>query len=298
MINRKKALLFTADWHCTLSQPICRTDDYQAAFWGKIKQVKQIAKKYDATIFNAGDLFEFWKASPKLTNKCISRFPKNMFAILGNHDLPQHNLKLKKDCSWMTLLLSGIFHPYYQKFYKRMGNWGQDPETVRPISVLGKKIILSHIMCYMGKSPWPGSKDYTAEEVIDLYPEADVIVTGHNHRTFVEKKNGRLLINPGSLTRHKADQMNHNPCVFIYWPESHHYKKVYLTIEESEDVMTRDHLDYKKEREASVGRFMRKVKLRKAPALSFEENISATIYQKGISKPVRHTILEWMEELK
>jgi len=58
------------------------------------------------------------------------------------------------------------------------------------LEVLGHRIAVIHP--YWGGPPW-GIED----ELLARYPGYDVILFGHTHDAYAEKKNGTLLLNPG-----------------------------------------------------------------------------------------------------
>ena len=68
--------ILTADWHLRDDVPVCRTDDYWAAQWTKIEFIVDLANEYDCPIYNAGDIFHKWKASPYLLYHTIYQINK------------------------------------------------------------------------------------------------------------------------------------------------------------------------------------------------------------------------------
>ena len=123
-----------------------------------------------------------------------------------------------------------------------------------------------------GNPPWPGCEDPTAEEILDKYPQFDLIVTGHNHKTFVVEKEGRLLVNPGSLTRQTADQADHHPCVFLWYAEDNTVEEV--SIPHEEGVISREHIEKKERRDGRIEEFISRLSAEYDVGLSFEENLA------------------------
>jgi putative phosphoesterase len=58
------------------------------------------------------------------------------------------------------------------------------------LEIHGKKIAITHP--YFGGPPWG-----LEEELVERYPNADVILFGHTHDACSIRKNGTLLFNPG-----------------------------------------------------------------------------------------------------
>ena len=63
---------------------------------------------------------------------------------------------------------------------------------------------------------WPGQVATDGLGQLEKQKEFDLILTGDNHQSFCITSNGRWLLNPGSMMRMRADQVDHNPIVGIY----------------------------------------------------------------------------------
>jgi len=296
MIRKKKPfnpdLIISADWHLRDTQPKCRTDNFWEAQWGKVKQVLTLSGKLDCPIYLAGDLFQHWKTSPFLLNKTIREFlPLNgfIYSIIGNHDMPGHNIENMERSGLQILFDTDIIHRILFQV-----DWGTDPAKHRPLRIKKRTIVFAHIMTYKDIPPWPGCEDPECHELFDWFPDADLIVTGHNHRTFTARKGKQLLVNPGSLTRHKADQIDHRPCVFFYDSKQHKLKRHYLKIKKG--VISREHIEIKKHKDKRLNAFIEKLKQGWDAGLSFEENIERGIKENKIPKRVQDIIYTWMEE--
>jgi len=303
MIRTKKefnpTLIITSDWHLRDSNPVCRTDNFQKAQWNKIKQIYYLSYELGIPVYHAGDLFEHWKTSPYLLNKTIhylSPFGMDyIHTIIGNHDMPQHCIDNMDKSGLQTLFECGIIN----KLEDQM-DWGTYPKECACKNIYyghhkeqnKRKVIFCHIMTYKGKKPWPGCSDPECQEVFDLFPEADLIVTGHNHKTFTAKKGNQLLVNPGSLTRHKADQIEHKPCVFLYDAQQHKLKRHYLDIEK--DVINRDHLEIKKNKDKRINAFIEKLSNEWDLDLSFEDNLEKVFQDEKVSKRIKNIIYKWL----
>lgn len=282
--------ILTADWHLREGTPICRTDDFQAAQWGKVEQIKDLQRKHQCEIFNAGDLFQQWRVNPSLINQCIEQlksFHKKMITVIGNHEMPRHNIELMEQSAWEVLYRAKVIE------YLGRGDWGQAVKDVKPLMFKNRTIYMMHTMVWQGEAPWPGCEDPDSFDLIDMLPDADLILTGHNHVTFTEQEDGILLVNPGSLTRHKADQVDHQPCVFLYNAESNKVQQHFLEIEQ--DVISREHIEVNKQKSARIKAFIAKLAEGWDLSLSFEENIERGIIENKIPEKIKEIIREWMD---
>ncbi len=284
----KVDLIITADWHLMEKErnPPCRLDSHWNTQWDKINQIKQLQIKHKCPIYVAGDVFEHWKTSPQLLNMCIDVFSlSDIYSVIGNHDMPQHNFELMEKSGLETLFATNII-----KHLKRQIDWGC-PIDYDEIKIKKHKVILSHMMVWKGKRPWPGCTDPEADDVFDIFPNANLIITGHNHKTFTVRKGKQLLINPGSLTRHKADQANHKPCVFLWNAETNKYKIHYLKIKKN--VISREHIDIKKNKEERGLAFIEKLKSGWDISLSFKDNLEIAFQENKISEKIKQLIYKW-----
>lgn len=305
--------IFTADWHLTDSQPICRTDDYQKAQWKKIVFIKELQEKHNIPVLLAGDLFDKWKVSPRLESSAIRNLPNGILAIPGQHDLKNHNLNLIKETSINVLgsaekivlhtdnsssitvhdvdptksFLSGRMHTYpYGVPIKPLDD---DPSQQKGV----RNIALAHQLTYVGRT-WPGNTSSNARKLLRSLPGYDLIIIGDNHKTFVVEEEGRLLVSPGSLMRMSADQSDHKPCVFLYYAEDNHVEPVYLPIEQG--VINRDHLVRKQEKDKRIQAFVEKVRNQKNLGLNFKENLKTYFRDNKTDKQVEKLVWESLEE--
>lgn len=276
------AAILTADWHLREDTPTAFTGDFQIEQWGVVTYISNLQEQYDCEVWHAGDLFNHWKPSPWLITMAMRHLPQKFYTIYGNHDLPQHNLELADKCGINVLaeadrltIMNGV-------------HWGQFPAKDYT-----SKAMMWHIMTYQGKKPWPGITDPMAGSLLRKYPQYDLIVTGHNHKTFVEEHEGRLLVNPGSITRQTADQIDHRPAVFLWYAENNTVERVELPF--IEGAISREHIDVIEQRDARIDAFISKLSGEWQAGMSFEQNIDAFCQANNIRQPIKDIIYKALE---
>ena len=294
-INRKKQfqtdLIISADWHLMEKerQPPCRTDDYWDTQWDKVKQILNLQDKYHCPIVIAGDVFEHWKTSPHLLNTCINVLKGHeIYSIIGNHDMPQHNIQLMGKSGLETLFSTKTI-----KYLSGHLDWGTDSDYI-PLSIKGKTIVFAHKMVWQGKIPWPGCPDPEINQIFKQIPGIDLIVTGHNHKTIFAKKDDRFIINPGSITRHKADQENHRPCVFLWRASDNSFKIHYLKI--MEKAFTRQYVEEKNKKIEKSMAFISSLKKRWGIGFSFSENVEIRLKENNVPENIKKFVYKWMDK--
>lgn len=292
--------IFTGDWHLTESTPICRTDNFWEAQWKKVDFIIDLAKDWECHIFNSGDLYDRWKVSPYLISTTLKHLSVKvlkslMFVIYGNHDLPQHNYENAKFCGLYTLLEARAVS------LCEGGSFGQELTLEKAYSLVSpsgviRKIGMLHEFAYPAKAglPWPGCTARTAEEILDAYPGFDVIVTGDNHTGFyIIDKDGRLLVNPGCITRQTADHINYKPSVYTYFADTNTVEAIMIPIEKG--VVSKEHLTKVEERNSRIEAFISKLSDEWQVAISFEENLERFFEANRIEESVRQLIYKAME---
>jgi len=267
--------ILTGDWHLRDTVPVCRTDDFWTAQWKNVDFVSALQEKFDCPVINSGDLFDHWKPSPWLLTHTMLHMPKKFFTIFGNHDLPQHNLDLMNKSGIYTLAEAG--------FLKILPgcHWGQLPGKefawdVAPfVGIEGRSILVWHTMTYQNKTPYPGCTDPKARTLLNKYSDYDLILTGHNHKSFIETFEDSLMVNPGGITRQTADIDDflyiNKPSVYLWNAETNKAKRVFIPVEE--DVISRDHIERVLQRTERIDSFVSKLKTDYQSSISFEENL-------------------------
>lgn len=262
--------ILTADWHLREDVPECRNDNFWNAQWRKVDYVSRLQEKYNCPVLHAGDLFDHWKPSPMLLTKAIQCIPKQFFTVYGNHDLPQHNLELSYKCGTNTLVQAKAIELLIN------GHFGQEePEYTYFIGC--RNICVWHTFTYIGKKPWPDCTSPTAVKIATKYKSKDIdlILTGDNHQSFTVKDENLLLVNPGSLMRQTADQIDHEPSVYLYHAEDNSVTRIKLPIDV--EAVSREHLDKKEEHDSRLEAFMSKLNGDWEAGISFEENLKQFI---------------------
>jgi DNA repair exonuclease SbcCD nuclease subunit len=278
--------IFVSDLHLRETTPIARTDDYMKSQWRKMDFIKDLQKRYSIPVLCGGDIFDHWKPSPFLLSETIKHLPNQFFTVLGNHDLPQHALSLIDRCGVNVLKEAGKI-----TILNRC-HFGQ--ESTEPSFVIkGRNILVWHKMVWQGKKPYPTCIDEPASSILKRYPAYSTILCGDNHKTFVEQYEGRLLVNPGSLMRMDADQVDHKPCIFLWYASDNTVQQVFLPIEEG--VVSRIHLEQKEERDERISAFVEKLQGEYETSLSFEDNLSEFMKVNNVDKTVREIIYASIE---
>lgn len=289
MSNKVSAIL-TSDWHLREDTPICRTDDFWTTQWNKVEFIFKLQLKYNCPILHGGDLFHNWKPSPFLLTMAMRTLPLNFKTVYGQHDLPQHSLKLQEKC--------GIYNLLTAKKLELLNecHWGQEPKdgSLLVPNILKKDpvILVWHNLTFKNELPFPDCASESAKEILKKYPQFDLIVTGDNHQTFVEEYKGRLLVNPGSLMRQTAKQFDHSPCVFLWFAKTNKVEQVFIPIER--DVISRNHVEIKEQRDQRITAFISSLNTDWDVDISLKENVEKFFSKNKVSKKTKSLIYKYL----
>lgn len=287
LASKRASAILCADIHLREDTPICRTDNFEETQWGKLRFISELQEEHDCIVLHSGDLFHHWKPSPSLLSKTIDALPEMFYTVYGNHDLPQHNIDLYEKCGVYTLQKAGKLNVLLEV------HWGNEPSE-NSLTLTNRKICVWHTMTYKNNLPYPGCTSSPAKRLLKKYPQFDLIVTGDNHETFIEEYDNRILVNPGSMMRQTAIQIEHKPCVFLWYAETNSIEKIYLPIKL--DVISRDHIDSIEKRESRISSFVSKLNTNYKTELSFEDNLKKFENSNQIRNSVMELVYKSLEK--
>ncbi|MGD8707135.1 MAG: metallophosphoesterase family protein [Nitrosopumilaceae archaeon] len=291
MTNKVDAI-FCADLHLMERVPPCRTDkDFIKIQLDKIYWILTWQDKYECPVFVAGDIFDKSRLSKESDIRWIEVFNtsnRGLFVIPGQHDLPNHNIEKFGDSSL------GVVEKSVEDFFV-------DPVPFETISTYWKignrNIAMIHKLIHKNNDSKIKADgkiiSYSAKRILKENPDYDVIVSGDNHKTFVQECQGRLLVNPGSMLRLTAAQIDHRPCVFLYNAENNTVRPEYFPIKKSSVV--RDYIDIEKEHSNEMDAYVDRLNDNEEIGLSYDSNMKKFLQKNNIEKSVVKKIWSWME---
>lgn len=297
--NKKPTALLCADIHLRTTQPACRTDDFINAMCNKWLHILGISSEYgQIPILVAGDLGEKSQWPNWLERWFIyyANLGGPIYLVPGQHDLPNHRLDLWEKSAIGVLEAAGSIQVlragcYIDPFQVTAFPYGEKFGPAHPIKN-EINVAIAHMMVLEDKPLWPGQEADNAQTILRKYPDYDLILTGDNHNPFVSSYKRRLLVNPGSMTRHKADQINHRPRVYLWYAEDNTVEPVFLPIEE--DVVSRVHIDTKEVRDERIELFVSHLKDDYEIGLDFEENVEEFFRANRTRKTIKDRTWEFI----
>lgn len=311
-MKRADAIL-TADIELRSHTPICRTDNHWLAQERKITWLRQLQKEHGCPVIDAGDLFDKkYKTHPShhLLAWAANNLPEQFYTVAGNHDLPGKSIENYSNSAMAVLesgkklcALNGWLQTSRETNFSLYGYpWGVELKETRDIKRKLKElkipkrtplVAVVHAMIYKKDLPFPGCEGYSAQQVLDRLPSFNLIVTGHHHATFAHRDGDRMLINPGSLMRNDADQIDHEPCVFLWYAKSKRFKRVYIPIEQG--VISREHIEIKNARETRLDAFVEKLGKQTVDGVNFHKNLESMLNKNKVRKDIADKVWQYYE---
>ena len=325
-MNKVIAVL-TSDLHLSHKSPIARSAEksWYDAMKRSLDELRSVSEKYDVPIICTGDIFDRWNSPPELINFAIDNLPK-MYAIPGQHDLPNHRLdEIEKSAYW-TLVKSGIIINLTGKNseYKFIGStdfvkkaksplcvyafpWGIDIEPL-PIG-MGGAIHLAVIHSYIWTTghSYPGAdKNQRVGKYYKQLEGYDVAVFGDNHQGFIIdaeygtkvalNKTGQLtphVMNCGTLRRRKIDEIDYKPQIGLLHSDGSitpHFmdtsKDKFIDVDEAR---------VKEKQELDISKFLQELKDLGSDSLDFRDAANRYMDSQKTDDDVRSMVLDAIE---
>ncbi len=282
--------IYSADWHLAFKKPRIRTDDYSITQYEKAKWICQLANKKEACLVIAGDIFDKPSCPIPWLHAYISLFntvKRKVFVIYGQHDIHFHNPDLSRTPLGVLLASGSVRNA--DEIYD-VCNFGENI----PLKSRSTHLCI-HAPITKYAPPFFMEDAVSASEFLEKHTEWKYIVSGDYHEQHVTELDGRILFNPGPITRPSKDKINFIPAVIFHdtrrdweWIKIPCKKDVFNL-----DMMDKDdRTDYKQKfREFAGSIDSGSVKQ------NFHENLKLVINKSGVKEEALEIIDKVMEKV-
>jgi len=301
--------LLLSDIHLVAENPVARMDNLVETQWGKLEFVLNYAKENDLAILQAGDLTDTprsWLLLPRLIST-LKKYGVEWFSVRGQHDDYMYSTETRERTNLGILERAGLVHLlntetpaifeggdiqiYGANFGQKLAQVHRDGLTLGVIhaSISDKSLYPGHI--------FSKPSDFLSEN--DGY---DLILCGDIHRMFISAIKGRTILNVGPMLRLEGTDYNfkHKPGFAIFDSECPDDELPWVEIphEPAEKVLSREHIERKKEAEELLKDFVRELEDVQLDAVSFKENLWRFIRENKVEQSVIDVIAMFVEERK
>lgn len=178
-------------------------------------------------ILHAGDVFDRWAVPTEFVNLMIEHLPRGIYAVPGQHDLPNHNYADIGRSAYWNLVEAGTLIDLTPGAPQVVGNssaglvevygypWGYPPEPLPNRALVGggarPVVALVHRYLWYGEAKYKGAPDdgFVGVRQKD-FAGYKAVVSGDNHHPFtcnVRDGNGFVTVfNHGTALRRHADE--------------------------------------------------------------------------------------------
>lgn len=226
--QKEKAIaIFCSDIHLCLTPPVYRSKepDWFAAMQRPLDELKDIQQRNgNCPIFCAGDIFDRWNSPPELINWAMRHLPF-MYAIPGQHDLPDHDISQIQRSAYQTLMSAEVIaHDFNNLPGCLMVTGFSYGSNITP-SLIKKDDHYFRIAIIHQYNWIPGCSyfEVRGKEIPGLvtnnrheFKGYDIVVSGDNHIPFIAKKGNTTFVNCGAMMQRKSDD-GFAPSVWLLW---------------------------------------------------------------------------------
>jgi len=285
--------LIIGDTHLTNRTPKNRTDDCPETQKGKMVFIFDLAKKEKVSaILQPGDLVDHYlhryNTPDIIKREWIIYFKENdipIFTVPGQHDMRYHSSDIKNtpmgvlEGSGVINVMTSIPLRCFSDIYIYGAGWNAEiPKLIerdRPVL----HILITHRMIIKDKKIWEKQTEFDKADSLLSKHKFDLIVSGDNHQSFIQKDGEKILVNCGSLMRSKIDQVKHQPCAYIYNTKDKTITKHLIPIKPFEDVMNIEAAVETKEKNKKLDLLIE--------GLSSDEHIEGLDFKKAVISDIK-----------
>lgn len=305
---RKKVIaVLCSDLHLSDNPPPMRVSEKvswheQMEFY--LRQLRALSDKHGAVVLCAGDVFDYWKASPSLISFAIKNLP-HLYAIPGQHDLPLHNYNDIKKSAYWTLVEAGKITNLTPNKTHTLRNgvalhvtpfpWGFDVKRKQERQE-GINVAMVHAYCWKKGCEYTGAhKKQNQKTWLRRLRGYDVALFGDNHKGFLVKHPKITILNNGGFMRRKTDEIEYTPSVGLLYSDGSVVRH-YLDTPPEIDSFT---LDHKKEDKAQasvdVSGFIEELNILKGREFNFVEACELYAEKTKMNKRTKEILKHIME---
>lgn len=304
----KKIAVLCSDLHLSHRPPSCRSAEknWYAAMNRQLQQLKAASEDSGGVpIIAAGDIFDHWNPPIELVNFAIEKLP-HLYAIPGQHDLPNHSHKyIKRSAYWNLIKAGKVTNLKYKKPVGTRGGkiilhgfpWKKKLIPLKQIKQkFDCKIHLAVVHSYIWKKNYGHEKAKQSDHLSSRSKQLkgyDAIVVGDNHKGFLaETKAGQPLLNCGTFFRRTTAEVEYAPQIGFLWENGTISVE---PLDASQDLFSLGTEGIKGLDDKDTKEFVRILQTIGGDSIDFRELVIKSITESHANNTVRNVILEALD---
>lgn len=258
-------------------------------------QVTSLCRKLDVPLVIAGDLFDKWNPPPQLIEFVAAQLIQleHVYAIPGQHDLPNHNYELMHKSGYGVLRTAGIITDMHPGVPYKIGDfsfigfpWGYEitkphKGSGMPMVAIAHRYIWTEGHTYVGADP---RLSVTQSSILKHYTAS---FFGDNHKGFLWIRGKCSVLNCGGFMRRKSDEKSYQPSVGLLYTDGTVKRHPILT---TEDVFHRNPELDKIVPEIDMDEFISEMNRLGDVAINFPEQILRYIDEHSLEPNVKEAL--------
>jgi predicted phosphodiesterase len=193
-------MILAPDLHLRASVPRCRTET-EAEWFAVQKETLDFLYSFSEPVAFVGDIFHHWSPGWKMVELFLSYALKHKtYIMMGNHDA--RNGMLDPDSGYGILdRICKEGHPFLKDIGGEFAYVPFGETEVQGISLDASFLFIHRLVVQSNSDDFPAKDSITARKLLSTYPNYRNIITGDNHAHFAFEKDGRYVLNAGSMTK-------------------------------------------------------------------------------------------------
>ncbi|MGQ9845119.1 MAG: metallophosphoesterase family protein [Caldisericia bacterium] len=310
-----KKILFFTDTHLQEIPISSRKDNYLESIIKKIEEIKDIAnnENVDYVLFG-GDFFSKPSPSDEVIIKLIQILKKfnsrPIITILGNHDIEGRNpdtynrkaVKILEEAHLVKVLKDKETYPPFDTEIEIQGiNYkngvDNDPNLLKVEKKRKGLVLIQMVHSYV--LPFKTYFQTISIEELSKITEADIILIGHYHDGFGERKvNDKIFICPGSIARDSINQFNRIPQVVLIKIDGSKIETQFIKLK---NVLKKEEIELKEIKEIEnfiFQDFFQSLQGKNIESFEPEKIIDEILKDENVDQEIKDEVLKRYEEAR
>ena len=229
-----------------------------------------------------------------------------MYAVAGQHDLPNHRLDAMGKSAYGVLVKTGLIQHLETKSPLEITSrgvalrlhghsWGTPVEPLRSPHDLLLEVAVVHRYVWTRKTGYPGAlEESRLGKFQKILKGFEAVVVGDNHKPFSRPSKNRLpsVFGPGGFIRRKIDERDHRPSVGLLFSDGT-VRRHHLDVSGDKFIDTPGAAEVLKS--AGLQELLDELGNLADKALDFREAVTRRLEREGVPAPVRKIAMEAMD---